>query len=59
MLEMLKGKKTHILVIAAALITAYQNISGGSLDLDSAKQIVELFMVSTIREGMKAIGPSQ
>ncbi len=55
-MDTLKGKKTHILVIAAALITAFQSVTSGAVDLESAQQIVELFIVSGLREGMKLIG---
>lgn len=53
---MLSGKKTHILVLLAALITAYQAATSGTMDLESAKQVIELFIISGLREGMKLIG---
>jgi len=55
MLEMLKGKKTYILVLLAAGITAYQNIVAGTLDLEAAQTIVYTFMVASGRAAASSL----
>jgi hypothetical protein len=52
----LQGKKTHILVGLYVLFTAigaYQ--SGQLLELETLKEQLLALMVSTVREGLKAV----
>jgi hypothetical protein len=55
-MKSLKGYKTHLLVAVLVGLGALQQYQAGQLmDLDTLKQTVELLVISTFREGLKAL----